>query len=352
MDKALPVADLGRVFTRAERATGLFERVLPTNLRGETARLIAGFRQGSSAEPAFTYRTASDLAPVQRVLASAIDALDGSDALDRLYRARAHELFLEASMGNAVGTPALRALARRRFPVDALEASRSAGLAEEWLADVPTPAPSTFFSDDPSRPESLLGQVRRLVFEHRIPFRVETRPHLSCFAATGADLIVVREGDRHTEVAARRIALHEVLGHALPRHRASVEPIGLFAAGTATGCEDEEGRAVLLEQRSGLLDAARRRELALRHLMATVLRGGADFVETVRAGLKRGATVEEAVPVAARVHRGGGLAREIAYLPAFLRVRQAFASDPSAERYLERGRVGVDTVAALRQRAV
>jgi hypothetical protein len=138
-----------------------------------------------------------------------------------------------------------------------------------------------------------------------------------------------------------------VLGHALPRHRASTETIGLFAAGPARGSEDEEGRAVLLEQRHGLLDPSRRRELALRHLMATAVRRGADFTETVRTGLERGANAEEAVPVAARIHRGAGLAREIAYLPAFLRVRQAFATDPSVERYLERGRIGVEVVPEL-----
>jgi hypothetical protein len=54
------------------------------------------------------------------------------------------------------------------------------------------------------------------------------------------------------------------------------------------------------------------------------------------------------VTVAARVHRGGGLGREIVYLPARFRVRAAFETDASLELMFERGRVSVDAARILR----
>jgi hypothetical protein len=103
--------------------------------------------------------------------------------------------------------------------------------------------------------------------------------------------------------------------------RASVEELGLFAVGTAGGSDDQEGRALLLEEQSGISDTRRRAVLGRRHAAARALRRGADWVETVELLIQLGAELPEAIDLASRVHRGGGLGREIVYLPALAKVQ-------------------------------
>jgi hypothetical protein len=160
-------------------------------------------------------------------------------------------------------------------------------------------------------------------------------------------VIVIRGRTMHRAASALRIAVHEIHGHALPRHRARAERLGIFATGTARGPDDEEGRGILVEERHGLLDAERRRELGVRHLIAVAVRSGADWADALRLAMDSGLPRMESVRLVARVVRGGGLAREIVYLPAWHRVRYALERRPSLDRWLERGRIAVDAVPAL-----
>ena len=205
-------------------------------------------------------------------------------------------------------------------------------------------------ADDASDPRSLISVSRSLVGQLRLPVRVVSSPSLASAAATGDGIIVVREGTTHSERAALRIALHEVHGHAMPRVRARAEVLGLFSAGTRSGSDDEEGRALLVEERHGLMDNQRRRELGLRHL-GSARRAGWCGMGRHRSFRRRlmGHALCDAVRIATRVHRGGGLARELVYLPA-LRARACGASrrDATIESWLERGRIGVETVPAMR----
>jgi hypothetical protein len=189
--------------------------------------------------------------------------------------------------------------------------------------------------------------MRRAVGERRLPFRVLVRPALLAAAATGDSVILVRGGASYCEREVRRIVEHEVVGHAMPRAQAQCEELGLFALGTAGGSDDEEGRALLAELRAGCLGEHRKAELGCRHLAALAVREGADWVQTVRLLRSCGAGLERALTVAARVHRGGGLAREVVYLNALSRVVRAFDADPSIETWLERGRIAVGAVPLL-----
>jgi hypothetical protein len=191
-------------------------------------------------------------------------------------------------------------------------------------------------SDDPRDPASLFSLMRRAVGRLRLPFRVVDSAQLTSAAATGDGVIVVKRGLRCRRRDAQRIVLHEVEGHALPRYRARCEPCGLFRVGCRGGADDEEGRALLLERRAGLLGGRRRVELARRHLAALAVRRGASFVETVDLLREHGAPLPDAVLVSARCHRAGGLAREIVYLPALARVGAAFESDPGLEGWVAR----------------
>jgi hypothetical protein len=304
---------------------------------------------GQCLAPEFRYGPRPDLAPALRALEAVVTELTDEDPWESLYRARAHELLHEARIVDAIGTEVFAGRAAQRFPVDiSRDGILADSAADAWVSLSPVATGPRIASDDAADPRSLVNQIGSLAGALRLPLRISRCPDMACAAATGDDLIVVRTGISHTVDAGRRIALHEVYAHALPRARAKEESIGLFSVGTAGASDDEEGRALLIEERHGLLDDARRRELAVRHLAARTVRGSADFVETVRHLGERGVPTREAVFVAARTYRGGGLARELVYLPALFRVRTAFTDDPGLEGWCERGRVSIAAARALR----
>src|SRR5690606_39016909 len=85
----------------------------------------------------------------------------------------------------------------------------------------------------------------------------------------------------------------------------------------------------------------RRRELALRHRVAVAVRQGADFVEQMRWLLAEGERLTDAYRICERALRGGGLGRELCYLPALARVRAAFRERPELEGWMRRGRISL-----------
>jgi hypothetical protein len=134
----------------------------------------------------------------------------------------------------------------------------------------------------------------------------------------------------------------------LPRTRAASAPLAIFSLGTARGSDEQEGRALFLEHEAGVLDPGRRLELARRHLACRLLERGADFVETVRVLARdRGTPLADALRIAARAHRGGGLGREIVYLPSLLRVRALRQRRPALAQVLAMGLVSVEAAPLL-----
>lgn len=348
MSRPLTLPELDRLLAHAERAAALLERCRPLNGPEALDRTLARWNAGEPAAPELRYGPKPDLGALCEALEQVALASDLADPLAALYAARARELRLEARIAEAVDTPALRALAAERFPVDETQhGERADAEARLWASLAPMSEGPRIAAEDPDDARSLLNVLRSLVGAMRLPVRVTVTPHLSSAAATGDGVIVVREGVTHRPDSARRIALHEVRGHVLPRLRARSERLGLFAVASPRGADDEEGRALLIEERSGLLDDDRRRELGLRHLVALATRRGADFVESVRLALSRDVPLADALRLVLRVHRGGGLARELVYLPALHRVRAAFAADPSLESWFERGRIGVEAARVL-----
>jgi hypothetical protein len=174
-------------------------------------------------------------------------------------------------------------------------------------------------------------------------------PQLVALAAVAEGVVRVRGGARLSAAVSRRIALHEVEGHLLPRLHGQALG-GVFSAGSAGATEDEEGRALLLEERAGLLDSARRRELAQRYLAAVSVRQGGAPWDTIELLLEYGSSDERAIELACRVERGGGLGRELVYLVGYARVRAALAAEPQLEALQGAGRVSL--LAARRLQAL
>lgn len=345
-------------FSAAERHIALLDRCTPENARAERARLARVYGSADVSTSPFERRArwvlsrAPALDEVKRLLRSVLPALQ-SDALYPFYADRCEELLLEAELVESRGTPAFRELARLRYRLEPSDLAAANELAAGWLegspgAEVPL--------RDAARREAgveLAAALRARLDALGLDVPVVERDNLATAAAVG-DSVVYVSGDvtRDPDVVAR-IVLHEIEGHLLPRHSAKSAPCALLSIGARGAGEDEEGRALLLEERAGFLSdgaaagPARRRELALRHLAAVAVRDGAELEDVMQLLTARGMSVAPAVRLAERVVRGGGLGREVAYLPALLRVRRAFSAEPELEEWFRRGRVSIAAARAL-----
>lgn len=314
------------------------------NAASELARLCEAWEAGREARPRFRYPKVPVRPELRGALERLAEALEGEGPLGVVYAARARELALEVEMMENVGSLRFRTLARRRFVRTGDEAeddrARADALASAWaMTDEREREERLVLSDDADDPESLLSMLRAEIGRRQLPLRVVVQPGLASLAATADFAIVIAEGRPIRPTDAVRTVLHEIEAHALPRLRAGEQRSGIFVIGTAGGLDDQEGRALCLERAAGFFRPSRLRELAFRHLCAAATLEGASFVDVVRCLIAKGATAEMAVRIAARVQRGGGLAREIVYLPAFVRVGRALRQRPVVEEMMERGRI-------------
>jgi hypothetical protein len=353
----------------ANKQIKLIRAVSPVDADAELFALEAAAARGEIRAPRFRYDPPPVPAELCRALEKIARFVEAQGPLGAVYAARALELGLEASMIAAVGTPRLGQLAALRFaettPADKEDGAQADRLAEKWTAAAAEGAAREpeHTTSDAVDPESLVSLMAAEVGRLRLPMRIIVEPGLASLAATGDGVIFVAENRRATAADAARTVHHEICGHALPRCSALGEPLGIFAVGTARGLDDQEGRALLCERRAGHFDARRKRELGLRHLAARAVFAGADWAEIVRLLLQRGASVTTSIRIAARVTRGGaagtfagasgasegGLAREIVYLPAMLRIERAMRAPggDALERVMARGRIAAQVAAVV-----
>lgn len=340
------LASAERLLADAEQRIRLLDRLTPKNLAGERKRLEQRLAAGERAEPRFEYESPSGLTELCRELDRWAELLPRAGMLGELYAERAQELLLEARLVESIGTPALRALAQLRYP--SADNDELGVLLQEFGSAPLEATAELILASDANDARSLLNVLRAQIEQLGVPVRIELRPHLHSVAAAGDGFVAVRADAQLTPHAAQRIAQHELFAHVLPRIAAERERHGIYRVGTRGANEDEEGRALYIEQRRALLDGARRHELVRRHRLALAVRAGADFNELVASLTRDGVSRAAAIELSLRALRGGGLAREAVYLPAYLRVARAFAEEPESERYFERGRVALSALPALR----
>jgi hypothetical protein len=345
LDRSPPLQNAQQLLLRAEAEIRLIDRAQPINAAAEREALIQAWRSGTPRAPRFEYRARPAFGALRRELESAANNLTAFGSLGGLYAARARELVVEAGAAEHIDSEAFGSYSACRYP---LEVSADAGAADawaaRWISASDRRSTTLHESDDRGDPWSLFSTLQRAT--EGLPVRVELRPNQAAAAAVGEGFIGVRPGLWHTEREVLRIVLHEVDGHARPRVSAQREALGLFRVGSAASNDDEEGRALLLEWRAGLLEGARRCELARRHIAARNVRAGTSFVGTVSELLGLGQDIVSAVEAACRAYRGGGLGREIVYLVALSRVERAFETEPELELWFERGRVSVEAARA------
>ena len=350
-----------RLLIEAVRSVRLLGSVVPRNAPQERARILAALEAGHTVSPRWTYAR-TDHTLLRKALARAATSLAAeSHPVAQLYAARARELEVEAALSSEAGTTVLGALARARFRSLSPQAAGEATiLARKWIAEgheaLATADPNDteeLLESDSTAPGSLFTRMREEVGRLGLPFAVVVQPSLSALAATGERHILVAAGRMTRKEDVERTVMHEVEAHAIPRTRAAQARLAIFQIGTARGIDDQEGLALVLEERGNYLKPRRKRELAARHLAVEAMDSGATFADALSALVKEhGLPPAEAVLVAERAFRGGdgtspGLGREGIYLEAFLRVGDHLAKKPTDEGILTSGQVSLDAIPVL-----
>ena len=113
----------------------------------------------------------------------------------------------------------------------------------------------------------------------------------------------------------RALLAHEVGTHVVTYYNGAAQPLRVLKHGLAGYEGLQEGLAVLSEWLVGGLTPGRLRTLAARVLGARAVVDGSDLVETVRLlRSEAGLSLRGAFGVAVRIHRGGGLTKDMIYL--------------------------------------
>lgn len=349
--------DAEAVLARANAVVRVLSAASPVNARAERHRLAEALARGERAVPRWEYHPPPEgLDLVARSLETVLAHLDTSTPLGGLYRARAEELRVEIDMITRVGTRAFADAARARygtgddpglaFAIDGL----SSGLPEEEDDE-----PRVWLSDGLER-GSLVSRLREEIGRHKVPFVVRTSPGLTALAATGERHVIVAEGRKVSRDDIERTVVHEIHGHVLPRARAARESLAIFRFGSAKGTCDQEGYALVHEERAGFLRGRRLRELSLRRLAIHLAEGSAPFDTCARALIDtHGVSPEDAARLSERAYRGGsgngpGLVRDRPYLESWLRMRAAFddpREGPKLEGIVSRGQISLDAARVL-----
>ncbi len=345
-----PLLPLGRALVRAEQSIALLARTQPLATAKWQRELVCSWQRGVPLRPRFVYANVPDLSELRAVLSILAREAEAAGPRGCFLAQRALELELEAQLAQTVGRPEFRSLAARRYhtpsgPLAQVFVAR----ASEWITrfrgedGMGTAAidEARAVSDDPRDPCSLLCALQRALGERRLPWRVQVEDGLLADAAVGPWAVLVRPGLHLRKVQVQRIVLHEVVGHVLPYQAGRCGRDAVLLAGPAGAGEAEEGRALWLEERAGLMDPQRRFVLAVRHLAAASLEAEADFVESVRQLLALGVEVSCALSAVVRTRRGGGLNRECVYLPAWHRHAQAVGEHPQLDTLWNEGRTSL-----------
>jgi hypothetical protein len=331
------------------RRARLLPALVAENAASERARILAGLSRGEPSEPRWDFRREAPLRAVfsalerARRLAESVPGPLGAAYLARLDEVELDLWILEA-LADPHGARRARALGARRFgtaqqPVDGTPLLQ---VARRWLDALPAGEEERTVGAGEVA-EALAATARAA----GLAMAVKIEPRLAAGAATGEHTIFV--ADRRFGARERvRLCAHEVLGHAVVGHNARSWPVGLFVAGTAGAFADQEGLALCLEEQAGVLDAERRRTLALRVLAAGWAEDGAGFVETVRRLTgTHGLSAPAAVSIAERSARGSGVARDVGYLAGYLRVAALREASPAGFAELRRARVSIEACTLL-----
>lgn len=333
-------------------------RLLPAltaeNAVEERARLCEELAKGEVPVPRWVLKRRRVEPELWRLLEGVPPRVEGT-AAQALYLARVEELELELGMIEALGEPRrIRPLAARRFGDGQLGVALPGGpvplvrLAEVLLDSLPhREEPREVPPWDVAGRPSLAALMLAVARSAGLSIDIKVEPRLSAGAATGDRTIFLADrmfGRRES----LRFAVHEVLGHAVAAANARDQPIRIFEIGTAGSFSAQEGVALWLEEKAGVLDAYRLRTISARVLATDRMHRGASFGESARwLYREHGFSALDAISIVERAYRGGGVARDAGYLSGWLEVRAALSDGTTTLDALRMGRVGIDVAVKL-----
>ena len=167
-----------------------------------------------------------------------------------------------------------------------------------------------------------------------LPARVELRNDVPGIMVSRGHLLIGETSLFGTERIEATLH-HEIGTHIVTYYNGLKQPLSQFHAGMPGYEETQEGIAVLSEYLCGGLTPSRLRLLAGRVVAVDSLVRGADFVETFRLleGV-HGFGKRIAFTISMRVHRGGGLTKDIVYLRGLLNLLDHLSEDHEFEDLL------------------
>lgn len=346
---------LDRLLARLSEVARLLPALTAHNGHEERRRLVACVERGDMAVPRWEPSRRRLPPETWRWLEEA-RALAPASPASRTYLDRLDELELDLCMIEALGDARrVRPLAARRFGTGSstvptadgeLRVARVAAhiLETVELSYEPHILPASGLLGEPS----LAELVRLVAARAGLEVEVRVEPRLVASAATGERVVFIADrwfGARE----ALRLAVHEVLGHLVAAANGRAQPLRILELGTAGSFGDQEGVALWLEEQAGVLDGLRLKTLAARVHATDQMHAGAHFGEVARELVRdHGFCAADAVAVAERAWRGGGVARDVGYLRGWLRVRAALESGDATLDELRSGRVGLADLPTLR----
>ena len=312
----------------------------------ERARLVRCVARDEHAKPRWEWKPIEVDRAVWRVLSDARTLAESSPAAE-LYLARLDELETELLLMESLGrTKQVRPMAARLFGTgserlfaDCEQTSLDA--AHDILASEPTEneqktIPAVSFEGVNLR--DLMLDYAKHVGLH-IAVRVD--PNLIANAAVGERTVFIANR-AFGAYEAQRLATHEVYGHLVSAFNGRAQLLGVFAVGTAKSYGDQEGVSIFLEDAAGLLTLNRKRTLAGRLLATHAMHAGVGFGDVARTLLQEhDFSPAEAVTLAERAFRAGGVARDAVYLTSWLRVRRAVLEGSATLQELQLGKVSL-----------
>ncbi len=347
-------AELDVLLRKLHRTARLLVGATTHSDRTERDRLVATLERGGHAKPKVSWEPV----PIGRDMWAALQRareLAPRSVASALYLRRLEELETELLVLESLGEPKrVRPMVARLFGTGAEKAvdgedRKVLDIAHEILAETPV-------EEEPATvPARSLGglslEALMLQFAKRVGLDVTVRVDSSLIAsaAVGERTVFIAErlfGERE----AYRLAIHEVHGHLVSAFNGRAQRLGIFAIGTAGSYGTQEGLSILLEERAGLLDGARRRTLAARLLTTHAMHAGVSFGDAARELVREhGFVPAQAIGLCERAYRGGGVSRDAVYLTHWLRVKRSIELGHASLAELQVGKVALEDLEDLRK---
>lgn len=285
----------------------------PVNAEEAFARFLAS---GCNALPELLYRPITlDHAALKRELYHVPVETIEDPALHHIYTNLRDELDRQITM-----------LADRNTPRFLLESQQVFGAADTALMGIaseilslPDPGVRRSRKTETLSAREFAGRAEEELSFYRhvwpdLPAKVEIRSDIPGIMVSRGHLLVGETAVVRDDRVAPLLH-HEIGTHILTYYNGLAQPLSQFHLGMARYEETQEGLAVLSEYLCGGLTLGRLRMLAGRVAAVDSVVQGADFVETWRLLAEtHGFARRQAFTIAMRVHRGGGLTKDVVYL--------------------------------------